>query len=84
MIGCVHCGSGDTVPLWNTVQCLNCGRHQTLDGEKILPDSLCIGPNTDQNLEQFGWPYENEQPSHDRNAEIMAVQWGTPIRGASE
>jgi len=77
---CVHCKSGDTVPLFNSYSCLNCGRHQTTDGRPILPDSMCIGPNTPGNLEEFGWPFEDEQPSHDRNAEICAVQWGTPLK----
>jgi len=81
---CSNCSSADVAFLFNSWQCFNCGRHTTNDGQKILPDSLCIGPNTPQNMEQFGWPYEDEEPSHQRNEEIMGLQWGTSIRGGSE
>lgn len=80
MNACPHCGSGDVAPLFNSFECLACGRHSTTDGRKILPDSLCIGPNTPGNLEEFGWPYEDPSPSHDRSDEICAVQWGISLR----
>lgn len=80
---CAHCASGDIAQLFNSVECLSCGKHSTLDGRKILPDSLCIGPNTPGNLEEFGWPYEDPSPSHDRSDEIRSVQWGEPLRGSA-
>lgn len=80
MLKCSHCRSLDTVDLFNSVECLNCGRHTTLDGKQILPDSLCVGPNIPENLEQYGWPYEDPSPSHARSDEMLNAQWGVPLK----
>lgn len=79
-VKCAHCRSSETSSLFNTFQCLECGKHTTLDGQKILPDSLCIGPNIPQNLEQFGWPFEDPSASHARSDELCALSWGIPLK----
>lgn len=78
---CAHCRSADVAPLFRSYVCFACGKHTTDDGHKILPDSLCAEPNHSPVLEQFGWPYDETEPSVKRGEEICSEQWGTPLSG---
>lgn len=78
---CAHCRSADVAPLFRSYQCFTCGKHTTDDGRPILPDSLTFEPNHDPATAQFGWPFEDQQPTLDRGLEVCSTQWGTPIAG---
>jgi hypothetical protein len=76
---CAHCSSADVSALFNTWQCFNCGRHTTNEGRKILPDSMCYNPVSIPNMEAWGWPYDDQDPSILRGIQVAAEQWGLPL-----